>query len=274
MSAQSDSMVSFDGLKLFTQKWSASKELAKLLIVHGYGEHSSRYNHLSALLNENNISVYSFDQRGHGNSEGLSGYVASIDDYLKDIDKYFQSIATENKPLFIMGHSMGGLLVTKYCLDYSPQVNGVILSAAALKVGKDVSPMLQKLVGILGSLFPKLKTQGLDHTAISKDEFVVENYLNDPLIIHHGMRARTGKVLLKESKTIGERFAKFSLPVIIMHGSADRLTDIDGSRLLYKNAVSSDKEMKEYDGLFHELINEPERVTVMQDILKWIKNRI
>lgn len=274
MSALSDSMITFDGLNLFTQKWIASNEKARLLIVHGYGEHSSRYNHLAEFLNKNDTSVYSFDQRGYGKSDGLSGYVSRISDYLKDIDQQLKAIFKDDVPMFIFGHSMGGLLVTKYCLDYKPQVNGVLLSGPGLKVSEDVNPNLQKLAGILGTLLPKLKTQGLDHKAISRDAAVVKKYEDDPLIIHHGMRARTGKVLLSESKSIAKDFFKFNLPVFIMHGTGDRLTDIDGSRQLYKDAVSSDKEIKEYDGLYHELINEPEKEVVMQDILNWITNRI
>ncbi len=277
MQHQTDSLTTSDGLRLFTQSWLPSGEpRAHLLIVHGYAEHSSRYQHLAAFLNLHGIAVYSFDLRGHGQSEGKQAYVDRFELYLKDLTAVLDRVrlGAAKKPVFLFGHSMGGAIVTMYVITRQPKIDGVILSGPALKVSEDISPLLQSVSSIISAVAPKLKTIKLDATAVSRDPEVVKKYLADPLVYTGPTYARTGAELLAAAKFIGPRMEQFRLPVLIMHGTADRLTDPEGSKQLYGRAATPDKELKLWEGLYHELVNEPEKKEVMDTILAWMEQRI
>lgn len=271
-----DSLTTPDGLRLFTQSWLPTGEArAHVLIVHGYAEHSSRYQHLAAFLNIHGVAVHSFDLRGHGQSEGLRAYVDRFELYLKDLTAVLDRVRVNaaKKPVFLFGHSMGGAIVTMYAITRQPKINGVILSGPALKVSEDISPLLQSVSSILSKVAPKLKTIKLDATAISRDPEVVKKYQEDPLVYTGPTYARTGAELLAAAKFIQPRMELFRVPALIMHGTADRLTDPMGSKQLYQRANIEDKELKLWEGLYHELVNEPEKKEVMDTILAWIEPR-
>ena len=264
---------SFDGLQLHTFSSVVQDERAKLLLIHGYAEYAARYHHFVEILNEQGISVYTFDLRGHGKSEGLTAYIRKMEDVLSDVDRIIDHYELANKA-FIMGHSLGGLIATRYVLSRNQnQFKGLITSAAALAIDPDLSPFLQKLAPILGILFPKLKTEKLDISTLTRSPDILQAYENDPLVYREGTRARTGAEMLKTIKQIPGLFSKLEIPLLAMHGSDDRTTMPHGTQALYDNAKSADKKLKIYDGLFHELVNEPEREVVMKDIYTWILER-
>ncbi len=274
---QTHSLRVSDGRTLFTQRWLPEGQAkAHLLLVHGYAEYSSRYEHLADFLTGHGYAVYGFDLRGHGYSEGQQAYVDRFELYLKDLTAVLDEakVQAKKQPLFLFGHSMGGAIVTLYAITRQPPLQGVILSGAALQVSKEISPLLQRLSSVIGSWAPKLKTIRLDSKAVSRDPAVVEAYEQDPLIYHGATYARTGAELIGATKQIQASMEQFKLPVLILHGTADRLTEPGGSRELERRAASADKTLKLYDGLYHELVNEPEKEQVMQDILEWMDARL
>lgn len=265
----------YDGLQLRKRSWISQNEKAKVILVHGYAEHVDRYNYLGHELNHHGISLLGFDQRGHGKSEGSRAYINKFSDYTDDLAIFHDEVSSSsNVPIFIYGHSLGGLIVTKYVTDYQPQCQGILLSAAALKVNEDISPILQKMSGILGKLLPRMKTIKLDSSFISRDQNVVKQYNEDPMIYSEGIPSRTGAEMLSATKSIRDSAVNFSLPVLIMHGGADQLTDPSASKTFFERCSSADKELQIYDGLYHEIMNEPERDEVIANFRTWIVNRL
>jgi len=278
MNHHTDTITTADGLQLFTQSWTPEGEArAHLLIVHGYAEHSSRYQHLAEFFTAEGFAVHTFDLRGHGKSGGKTGYVDRFELYLKDLTTVFDHLKMQakKKTFFLFGHSMGGAIAALYVITRQPkQLNGVLLSGAALKVSDDISPLLQRVSGVLGEWLPKVKTIKLDTKALSRDPAVVEDYENDPLVYHGPVYARTGAELIRASKRIYANMEKLKLPVLIMHGTADRLTDMEGSKELERRAGTEEKRLELYNGLYHELVNEPEQKQVMGDMLEWMEKRM
>ena len=174
-----------DGLNLKTKTWwPEGVPKAICIVVHGIGDHISRYSHLSQILTTHDIIVAGYDQRGHGISEGLRAYVHRWSDLIDDLRIFVQHTSVHGKdlPLFFFGHSLGGLVLTSFVLEDQPQVNGVILSSPALKVSEDLSPLLQKMAPILSRIAPRLKTVALDPSLISRDPDIVHAYKKDPLV--------------------------------------------------------------------------------------------
>ncbi|MEB2777613.1 alpha/beta hydrolase [Algoriphagus sp. D3-2-R+10] len=267
-----------DALELYLQAWMVDSPKASLLLVHGLGEHSSRYFHLVEKLNDIGISVFTFDGRGHGKSamDGPTAYFESYEDYLKDIDSLFGKVKSyvPNVPAFIYGHSMGGGLVAAYALKYKPETAGVILSSPAIKEAEGTSKILITLSRVISKYFPKLKALQLDAKKISRIPQEIAKYLNDPLVYTGAVPARTGYELLQVMLYIQENASKFVLPVLLIHGSADGLTNPKGSEMLFEKASSSDKTLRIFPGGYHELINDLDREEVMKLIVSWISDRI
>jgi len=262
-----------DGFKLYKQSWFPNSEpKAIVIIVHGYAEHSGRYAHVGEYLVEHDYVVETFDLRGHGKSEGRKTYVKSFDEYLKDLDQFLMSTREKypEKPIFLFGHSMGGAIVVLFAITRQPKVKGLLLSGASLKISDDISPLMLRLSPIIGSLFPKLPTIKLDSTAVSRDPEVVKWYDNDPLNYRGGVPARTGAEISRATKCIQAQMESIELPLLIMHGTADRLADPDASKQLYSRANSKDKTLKLYEGFYHEILNDPEKTRVMDDMVKWL----
>ena len=267
-----------DGQELYLQAWVPDDFKAAVLIVHGLAEHSGRYAHVAEHLNQNGYAVYTFDGRGHGKSvDGPpDAFYPSIDQYTEDVHALFGKVKEHaaGKPCFIFGHSMGGCITTYYEITHQPEAAGILLSGAAVAVGDDISPFLIRVSKLLSRIAPKMATTVLDGSSISRDPIEVEKYNNDPLNYRGGIRARVGAEMLKAINLIIEQTAKFKNPVLIMHGTADRIAAPTGSQSLYDGASSNDKTLKMYDGLFHELVNEPEKEQVLADMTAWMDARV
>lgn len=266
-----------DGFRLFERWWQPTGEAkAAVVIIHGYAEHSERYNHVAVYLTNNRYAVYTFDLRMHGRSGGVKAYVKTFDDYLSDVDIFLKKVRSGigDKPVFLLGHSMGGTIATLYVIQHKNVLRGLMLSGPALKLGEDIPPILIKLSGFIGKILPHLPTIKLDCSAISKDPEVIRKYDTDPLVYRGGTPARTGAELVRAINMIQERMSEITLPILIMHGTADRLANVDGSRQLYERARSKDKTLKLYDGLYHEILNEPEKDVVLRDIVAWLDAHI
>ncbi len=270
-------LVTDDGLRLYTRAWwPSSAPRAVVGLVHGYAEHSGRYDHVAQTLTEQGAVVYAYDQRGYGHSEGRQGYVDSFERYIDDLEQFLEGVRTQEPdlPLFLFGHSMGGLVVLKYVLDRSPSLDGLLLSAPALEVNPDLAPLLRRIAQIIGRLFPTLPTTRSPDDAISRDPDVVAEAENDPLNYHGRVLARTGAELLRAGADVRARLDALTDPFLVIHGTADSLTNPDWSRHLYDRAAADDKTIELYDGLYHETFNEPEKDEVLRDLGTWLEERI
>lgn len=265
-----------DGLDFFEMAWQPeSNAIAHLVLVHGYAEHCQRYAAFAQFLNALGIAVHAYDHRGHGQSPGKRGFIASFDTLLSDLDTYFAHVQARfsGAPVFLMGHSMGGLVVTRYVQTRTIPLRGLIASSPLLATG-DVSPVLVALAGILGKLTPNLPVLSLDTKAISRDPKEVAAYEADPLVYHGKILARTGAELNGAIKAAQARFGAITMPLFVMHGTADALAPIAGGRLLHAGAASLDKTLREFDGGYHELLNEAQRELVMTTIGDWLTKRL
>ena len=267
-----------DGLSLYLQAWIPIHPKATLFLVHGLGEHSGRYSYLAERFTENDIAVFTFDGRGHGKSckPKPDAYFENHQDYLKDIDALYNKAAgyLPKLPIFIYGHSMGGALVASYVIQYKPQARGIILSAAALKPAVGTSEILITLSSLISKYAPKLKVLKLDPHLISHDKDVVDKYNIDPLIYHGAIPARTAYEVLKMMRNIEGKADTFTLPVLILHGSEDKLTNPEGSDEFFRAISTQDKTLIPYPGLYHELHNELEKEEVIKKIISWMEKRI
>lgn len=265
---------STNGISLFTKNYLVKTPKASVLIVHGLGEHCERYSHVAKELNGIGANVYTFDLRGHGKSEGERFFVSDMHHYREDLEVVYRSVP-KDLPFFIIGHSMGGLITTTFLLyNERTDISGVVLSGAALEVGEDITPVTQKVVSFLGKIVPKLKTVKIDPTLISRDKEEVEKYKKDPLINHEGAKAGLGLALLKGINEVKPKLEDFNYSVLIMHGSNDKIANVDGSIALHEKSISNDKTLKIWDGAYHEIFNETNRNDVIQYTSDWIKNRI
>jgi len=269
---------SADGLRLREQSWLPNgAPKAAVILHHGLWDYSDYYAPFAEELVKHNFAVYAFDIRGHGNSGGDRYFIKSFDEYISDLDIFLKRVQkhANGKPVFLFGHSLGGLISTTYVLaNPKNDLRGVIISGAGLKEGHDVTPLLKKIVPILGSIAPKLPSYKPDFNFGSRDKNVVEKKLKDPLIDHKGLPARAGAEGLRAIANAQANMEKFSAPVLIMHGTGDHWTNSEGSQQLAKRASSKDKTLKMYEGFYHELLTDTNKAVVWNDIIAWMDARL
>jgi len=261
-----------DGLSIFAQTWEPETEIQKVInLVHGMGEHSTRYDHWAERFTNQGIAVISFDLRGHGKSEGQRGHSPSYDTLLSDIDLLFAK-STEiypNLPVFLYGHSLGGNLVLNYALRRNPQLKGVIATSPWLRLTVQPSKILLGFAKMMRSIFPSLsQNTNLDANFISRQANEVEKYKTDPLV--HG-KISVGMFLGVVEAGIWaiQNAEKLSYNTLIQHGTGDKIT----SHLASEDfAGKTDKcEINLWQGAYHELHHEDIREDLFQAILKWIE---
>jgi alpha-beta hydrolase superfamily lysophospholipase len=267
------------GLSLYYQCWlPATDPKAILLVVHGWAEHSGRYTNLGNYFVSKGYAICALDHRGHGKSEGLRGFVERFSDYLDDLKTFFDIVRSEHgdTKIFLVGHSMGAIIATAYTVAVSHQqeLAGLIVSGVGVKPGSSISSALIPLARILSLLLPRLGIMVLDASAISQDKAVVEAYVNDPLVYRGKITCRFGAEMLATLRKLPSEMPEINLPILIMHGTADRLCDPEGSRILYDQVNSKDKALKLYEGFYHEIFNEPGHEQVLADMEAWLAARI
>ena len=268
-----DSFSGNKGVNLFYQYWLPDMHPeAILLIVHGLAEHSGRYMNIVNHFVPKGFAVYGFDQPGHGNSGGLRGYIERFSHFTRNLDIFLDIVRSRHPAtrVFIMGHSMGGTIASAYAVDHQNKIDGLIVSGTTLLTGSSISPLQIVLARILSLLLPKTGISVLDASAISRDEAVVSSYVNDPLVYRGKIHARSGAEFINTTRILQHQIQEINLPVFIMHGTADRLSDPRSSELLYDKISSSDKTLKLYQGFYHEIFNEPEREQVLADMESWL----
>lgn len=272
---------SFDGvkdLKIFYQRWIPDSEPKSILqIVHGFGEHSGRYMNIVNALIPMEIAIYVKDHRGHGRSDGIRNYVDKFDDYIED-ERIMNEIIQKdfpNKPIFMLGHSMGSAIAVYFAKKYSDRLKGLILSGTGTQIGGDVSGFLKFMAKILSIITPKLAVaQGDISKFLSHDPKVVEDYNSDPYVYAKKTTARLGAELIKAFGKLKCVIEEIKIPVLIQCGGDDKL--VLGAKEVAESLKTNDKEVHIYDGLYHEIFNEPEnmRAVALEDLKKWIKSHI
>lgn len=263
----------YENLNLYCQSWLPSNApRAVLLVVHGLAEHSGRYINLVNHFVPKGYALYGFDQRGHGRSQGLRGYVEGFSHFVNDLKTFLDVVHNKHHgtKIFIVGHSLGGTIAIAYAVAHQDEFDGLILSAATLKVGASVPSGLIIVARLLSLLLPKVGLYTIEASAVSRDQSVVDAYVNDPLVYRGKIRSRLGIEIIKAMQVLPSQMRRIHLPILIMHGTADRLSDPKGSEILYDTVNSKDKTLKLYGGFYHEVFNDPERERVFADMEAWL----
>jgi acylglycerol lipase len=251
---------------------------ALVCLVHGLGEHTGRYEHVGKALNEAGYAIFGFDLRGHGKTGGTRGHIASLDDTLLDIQRFigFQKQNYPDVPIFLYGHSLGGLFALTYVLQHKDELQGVIVTGAALRSALQEQKGKIAMAKILGSIIPGITIPtGLVPATLSHDPDVVQAYIDDPLV-HGKASLGLGKASLSAIDFCFTHAREFSSPLLIMHGALDELTYPSGSEDFAELASENNKDvtLKLWDGLFHEIHNEPEKEDVFKVMIEWLDKHL
>eukprot|EP00013_Stygamoeba_regulata_P026107 CAMPEP_0177655186 /NCGR_PEP_ID=MMETSP0447-20121125/14806_1 /TAXON_ID=0 /ORGANISM="Stygamoeba regulata, Strain BSH-02190019" /LENGTH=341 /DNA_ID=CAMNT_0019159035 /DNA_START=24 /DNA_END=1049 /DNA_ORIENTATION=+ len=271
------------GLWIYHRAWIPKESVrAVILIVHGFGEHCGRYHHLASVFNNEGFAVFSMDHQGHGQSHGERAYVDEFQHYVDDLCDFLDAHVLPacgemgNPPVFLLGHSMGGL-ISVYLAQRRPDLfKGVVLSGPAIAPDPKVAtPFMRGLAHVLCHLFPRLSVPK-DKFHVSRDAQQQALYEVDPLIYRGGFRARHAHEMLTAMGGVERMLPHIKWPFFIIHGTEDSLVQVAGAQQLYRGAGSSDKTLRLYEGGFHELFKElpAMRDQAVQDVVAWIAERL
>jgi alpha-beta hydrolase superfamily lysophospholipase len=239
-------------------------------IAHGYGEHIGRYEHVAERLNEAGFAVYGPDHHGHGKSAGKRGRV-SIQTAAADLDQMIVLISKGRHPelpQFLLGHSMGGAIALRYAMAHQNRLAGLAVSAPLAAV--EGSPGLLMFGRTLGLVLPGASVSKVEPRLVSRDHQVVKDYIADPLNHHGPVPAGVARNFILHIGTLARDVQRITLPTLLMWGTADRVCPTSGAELVAANIGSEDLTVKRYEGLFHEIMNEPERTQVLDDLADWL----
>jgi len=271
-----------DELKLFSQSWIPHDPVGTIVLVHGLAEHSTRYKETAEFFSANRWAVFTADLRGHGLSadkrHASRVHVKAFSDYSRDVDALITDClqTVKDKPLFLLGHSMGGLITLGYVLDFPEKLTGAVVSSPALGTHPDFEPprLLKYLVKLLSRIAPRMSFKSdLDTSSVSRDPLVVKAYEDDPLITKK-VTARWYDSMMKAMKTVNDNAALLRLPLLLMQSGADKLIDPMAAGRWAETAPAEHVELVVWEGLYHEMLNEPERAQVRSRILDWLNGQI
>jgi len=271
--------VSAWGRKLFRRAWLPDAPTAVLVVVHGFGEHSGRYEEVGRTFAHRGFAVHAYDHVGHGQSTGRRGHVATFDWFLDDLEHFIRIVREEHPglPLVLLGHSMGGLIVASLAGQRTPAVDLLVTSGAALAVGEGVSGFRMAMARVLRRVWPTLTLEaGLDVQGLSRDPEVIRAYEADPLV-HGKASAAFGAGMAEATERAQAGAPQVTRPMLLLHGEDDPLCKAEGSRLFFEALPREHvkgSELRIYPGLRHEIFNEPERGEVFADMLTWIEARL
>jgi len=262
------------GLELYTQAWlPAGVPRAVIVVSHGLGEHSGRYAALAGELVAHDYAVYALDHRGHGRSQGPRANIERFAYMVSDFSSFVGRCARQHPdaPVYVLGHSMGGAVAFAAALRLQHALRGLVLSAPALATAPAVPKWQEWLVRALSVVAPNTGVLALPPSAVSRDSSVVMRYQSDPLVHHRAVPARTVVELLEAMREFPAGARELRLPTLILHGTADKLVPLAATRPVYHAIGASHRTLKLYDGLYHEVFNEPERASVTADLLAWLE---
>ena len=263
------------GLKLHMRTWPAQGAArAAIMIVPGFNSHSGYYDGVGSLLSGRGFDVFAIDLRGRGESDGERFYVETFDDYVSDVGSMAEVVRSEraNLPVFLLGHSAGGVVACLYAVEHQSELAGLICESFAFRVpAPDFA--LAALKG-LSHIAPHAHVLRLKNEDFSRDPAIVTRMNADPLIAHETQPTRTIAAMVRADERLAEAFPGIRLPLLILHGTADRAARPEGSRQFLEHAGSSDKTLKLYEGGFHDPLNDIDREVVAADILTWLEARL
>ncbi len=273
----SKTMLANDGLCLRSFAWQPTQMPVRgvVVITHGIRDYAARYQRFAEQLTKQGFVVFAQDLRGHAHSGGerqrfdsMARMVADTDMVVNDAKQRYPKA-----PLYVYGHSLGGLITASYSLEHADKLSGVILSGAALKRPHSVSGFSAGLAQIVASIAPGLKVVQVDDSEFSKDKSVMAALASDPLISRGKLPAATAAATLKAIADVQERMGQLKLPLMVMYGTADSVNPIEGSQAFVQAVASTDKTLKVYPGVYHDMLNEPERDQIAADIIAWLVER-
>jgi alpha-beta hydrolase superfamily lysophospholipase len=266
----------FDGLQLFGQSWQPEdRPRAAVCLVHGMGEHSGRYTHVATQITQAGYSLIAFDLRGNGQSEGPRGHTPSYEALMKDISSLLEVANKQfpQLPSFLYGHSLGGNLVLNYVLRCQSHLKGVIATDPWLRLAFEPPRFKIILAQITNYIWPSFSQKnGLDTKVLSRDPEVVHAYENDPLV-HDHISSRMFIGIYQSGYWALEHASEFSLPLLLMHGGDDKIISIESSRE-FTGKIKENCTLKIWDGLYHEIHNEPEKEEVFNFLIDWLDKEV
>ena len=268
-----------DGITFHVQGWEPDgRSKALLALIHGLGEHTGRYADAGKVMTDADYALIGFDLRGHGKSGGARGHCPSLDAYMQDIREFFRLMTPRHPevPHFLYGHSLGGLLSLVYALLNRQGLMGVVATGTALRSSLQEQKGKIAMVKVLGSLLPTMTVHsGLDPGTISRDPDVVQAYIEDPLV-HYRTSLGFGKTALSAIERCFAHAREFRLPLLMMHGTEDRLVYPGGSEDFagLVSGAGGEVTLKLWDGLYHEIHNEPEKAEVFKFMIEWLDRHL
>lgn len=270
-----ETVTTTDGLRLYVRRRDLANARGGVLIAHGFGEHSGRYGALTEHLVNQNYAVTAYDHRGHGLSDGLPGHVESFSEYDEDLQKIITAARSRNqsRPLFLIGHSFGGLIALRYAARKGDALAGVVLSAPLIEVAVAVPAHKLMIARVGARMAPRMRLDNeINPANLSRDPEVGRAYAADPLV-NRKVSAKWFAEATRAMQEAVEQAPQITMPVLAMHGTDDRLASVDATRRLFDRLGSSDKELVIYPGFYHELFNEPEKQEVFERVTEWLHQR-
>ncbi len=273
----SKTMTASDGLCLRSFAWQPTQMPVRgvVVITHGIRDYAVRYQRFAEQLTKQGFAVFAQDLRGHAHSGGDRQRFDSMARMVQDTDMMVNEAKQRypKVPLYVYGHSLGGLITSAYSLDHADKLSGVILSGAALKRPHSVSGFSAGVAQIVAMVAPGLKVVQVDDSEFSKDKSVMAALASDPLVSRDKLPAATAAATLKAIADVQERMGRLKLPLMVMYGTADSVNPIEGSQAFIQAVASTDKTLKTYPGVYHDMLNEPERDQIAADIIAWLVAR-
>jgi len=278
MKSHEGSYTGSDGRSLFYRFQVPAGPAGVVLLLHGYAEHSGRYEWVMERLSEAGLAVYAPDHRGFGRSArpGALADLESLEATIRDISS-LTAVARRvlpEAPLFLLGHSMGGMLALLFALRHPKGLVGLVTSGAAVEIPEFISPLLLRVSRLLSRLLPRLPAQPFEYRELSRDPQIIRAMEQDPLYYKGKMRARTGYQQLLGIREVTSGLQRIRLPLLLLHGADDRTIAAKTSEMIFNAVSSADKTLKIWPGLRHEILNEPERQEVLAVILDWLRRHL
>jgi alpha-beta hydrolase superfamily lysophospholipase len=266
-----------DHHRLFYQKIVPEKKSRAVLVcVHGVNEHSGRYGHFIEAFSQD-FTLYLFDHRGHGRSDGVRSHVEKFDEYVNDVAAFVDWVTCENPSakLFLIGHSLGGQITVNYLARFSKSgLSGFILSSPNLRLKMKLNPLKKMLADKLSQWAPQFKLPNdISPDWISRDPLVVKDFKKDPLV-GKAVSVRLAQEILTNLETVLDLAPKIKIPGLLMHAGDDKITDQQGTVDFFERMIVKDKTLKIYPGFYHELFNDLGKEDVFEDVRAWLEKRV
>lgn len=265
-----------DEYELFFKEDSIEKPKAIVIITHGFAEHFSRYDYFTSSLNHGGYGVIRYDLRGHGRNKKDLGHIESFNDFILDLEEIYKKVLRKytGTPIFLFGHSMGGLITAIFGSNPDLKLNGIVLSGAAVGELPSAKKINRKLIKAVCKIYDKYMIKNPIDKSLCKNQEVYYEYLNDKFVLHKASVRFYYEFLFIGVDKISKAKNDFSFPVLFVHGEEDKIVPISISKSFFNSISSRDKTFKEYKSLYHEILNEKERDYVIKDIISWLDNRI